>query len=178
VNILALDLGTQTGLCFNQGEDSIVHGNWTLATKKEVSIIHRDHADRELDPRIPRFFQRLSGLVAVAPVAIRQSPLIHHIIFEDVEFASTLRQCQLWSSYRTVVWMVAHLHNIKCSCVPVKTLKKFATGSGHAEKDDMRRALERRKTFKHRVPNLTEDEVDATFLWIWAKNYLEHKVIE
>lgn len=170
MNILAIDLGTKTGLCFNRGTEPVVIDHWTLATAKEIHQWHETHKDRELDPRIPRLFARLSALIDGAG--------IHQIVFEDVEFAKTLRQCQLWSSFRTVVWMVAALKSLPCHCVPVQTLKKFATGSGFAEKEAMGRALLKRKTFKHRVPNLTDDEIDATFIWIWAMQYLEHKLIE
>lgn len=174
MNIIALDLGVNTGVCWNPVHGQVTSVAWQLATAKETKMIHMKRLDRTLDPRIVRFWALLEALIR--PYGLGASSPYGLIIFEDVEFAKSLRQCQLWSSFRTVVWMTAHLHSIACQCIPVGTLKKFATGNGHAEKPDMRKALENYATFKHRVNDMTDDEVDATFLWIWANQHHNQKM--
>ena len=63
-------------------------------------------------------------------------------MFEDVGFVSTRMQTQLWATLRTAIWG-ASLGNpdVRIFCVPVTTLKQFATGNGHVQKVQMAQAL-------------------------------------
>jgi hypothetical protein len=56
-------------------------------------------------------------------------------------------------------------------CVPVSTLKKFATGSGAADKKMMQTALFRMHP-EFKTANLDENAIDAIWILQWAKTNL------
>ena len=159
--ILALDLGTLTGLSYNpDGTDSVQVNTHTLATKEEIAAWGRNRMRRRCDPRILRFADVLNGL----------SPKPDIVVFEDVEFSTYTLQTQLWSSLRTTVWLTFGRSTI-LECVPVTTLKKFATGSGAADKAAMLAAL-KRKFPQIKVVGLDDNAIDSLWLWIWATENL------
>lgn len=157
-DVLAIDLGTSTGWCYNRGNTTF-QGSWTLATAREIGEWGRNRLRRRKDPRIERLCKHLDSLGS-----------FDMVVFEDVEFGSTVFQAHLWAGLRSSVWLCAKAAITEC--VPVGTLKKFATGNGHATKGSMFRALERQH------PNLAgglannDDAVDAAWLWVWAKERL------
>lgn len=152
--MLALDLGTITGVAHNlYGEPRAE--SWPLATDKEVNIWGKARLTRRCDPRIFRLWNKLLSLSGKPDL----------VLFEDIQFSSTTYQCQLWSSFRTTVWLAFGLGTV-FDCVPVGTLKKFATGHGGATKPMMEAAL--RKTGRWAVDNLDDNAVDAAWLFEWA----------
>lgn len=159
MNILALDYGTRTGYCYGSDPSKLDCGTWVLGTPKEIKSWGKERLTRRCDPRV----SRLAGF-------IRKFPLADYIVFEDVQFASSTYQVQLWSSLRAVVWM-DYPPGTTFECVPVSTLKKFATGSGSADKSFMRTAFLNRcvtlgiKNFDE----LDDNAIDAAFIWLWAK---------
>lgn len=158
VRILGLDLGTDTGIAFYDNS-TITSQTWKLGTPKEIREWGRNRATRRGDPRILRFYEKLENeVVSCCPDAI---------VFEDVCFSTYTLQTQLWSSFRAVVWLIASKYDKICECVPVSTLKKFATGHGGATKEMMQARL---IEFKNR--KLTDDEVDAIWVIKWAINRL------
>lgn len=158
MNILALDLGTRMGWCCNEGS-TIGHAAFTLATDRQLREDKKDRFNRRSDIRIQNFFKWLASIKA------NQKPDV--VVFEDVEFASSTYQVQLWSSLRTAVWISFPRDKYIVDCVPVGALKKFATGSGSANKEAMRKYLRDPRFDK---PTLLDDnEVDAIWLWIWAE---------
>jgi Holliday junction resolvasome RuvABC endonuclease subunit len=159
VKILAIDLGTHTGVACNFDLWTPREMTWDLATPKEVTAWGKQRLTRRCDPRITRFKVFLQAL----PV----SPDL--VVFEDVEFSTYTKQTQLWSSFRTVIWVVFGGRAV-IDCVPVTTLKKFATGSGNADKAMMRYAM-----FKHYPdtdPNLDNNAIDALWILKWAEKNL------
>jgi Holliday junction resolvasome RuvABC endonuclease subunit len=157
MNILALDLGTSTGWAFNNGE-IFECGTWLLASDKEVATWGKDRSRRRCDPRVLRLHATL--------VMLQDKHDFAHVVFEDVQFGSTTYQTQLWSSFRAAVWLGIPAARIEC--VPVGTLKKFATGSGSATKEMMMASLARTDKHLFNKP-LDDNAVDAIFLWKWAK---------
>lgn len=163
-NVLALDLGTKTGFCFNQtGNGDPRAGTLCLATTKELKTAKLARLDRRCDFRIVTF--RDWVLDTVNRFGIRV------IVFEDVQFSKFTLQTQLWSSLRGALWTVP---DVFFECVPVSTLKKFATGSGWAQKEDMKRAFDRYDLtpFKRPENDLDDNGIDATFIWLWAMKNL------
>jgi len=156
-SILALDLGTKTGWAIER-DGKIESGTWVLATPKEIAAWGRDRKRRTDDPRIHRLCSNLD--------------ILGHfdlVIYEDVLFSTTTFAVQLWASLRASVWLCARKNIIEC--LPVGSLKKFATGRGSADKADMEIAL------KKYHPNLWtkgigDDTVDALWLLIFAKQNL------
>lgn len=186
MNILALDLGTQTGwalwlsrkaLGVLSPVEELRLGTERLATPKEVTAWGKIRMTRRADPRISRLHKFLTEG--------------HHsfgfdwIIFEDVTFATSQYQTQLWASLRSAAWLTTTPNRLapQFECCPVTTLKKFATGKPGAKKEDMARALVATDSrFKldggkviDQIDGATIDDnaVDALFLLKWGKNILK-----
>jgi hypothetical protein len=101
---------------------------------------------------------------------LRALPTPDLVVFEDVQFSTYTKQAQLWPSWRTVVWLTFSGRSI-IDCVPVATLKLFATGYGQADKALMEKKL---KALHPEIPcdNLGDDAIDAIWIWLWAKHNL------
>lgn len=160
--ILGLDLGTDTGVAFFDGK-AIAATNWKLGTAQEIKRWGQTRQTRRGDPRVFRFFDALNKVV------VQYNPSV--IIFEDVLFSTYRLQAQLWSSFRTVVWLVASRANKICECVSTSGLKKFATGHGGADKPMMKAALFKQYP-EFKAQDLSDDAVDAIWLVLWGKQHL------
>lgn len=173
-DILALDLGTNVGFAYNMG-DSFHCGTWTLASTKRLREQKKTRTNRRQDIRIIELYQMVKSLSIASAFDC--------IVFEDVQFSSSTAQTQLWSSLRAAVWIAAFGSNTLVECVPTGTLKKFATGSGSAKKEQMGIALCRRfsefrtadsKVFRG-LQELDDNAVDAIWLWKWGQTNLSRK---
>lgn len=154
MNILALDLGTSTGFAWNKG-DEFFCGTWRLSALKEVRQWGRERKTRTDDPRIERLCTHIGALGE-----------FDIVVFEDIQFASYTYQVQLWSSLRAAAWLCAHTSRFEC--VPVATLKKFATGNGAADKGGMSDFLKVRHPEIWK-PTMDDNAVDAAWIWLWSK---------
>lgn len=161
MNVLALDLGTDTGWATNAPEFRC--GTWKLATTKEIRDWGRQRMTRRRDWRTAR----MKGFVEAT------IPAPDLIIFEDVQFASSTLQVQLWASLRTAVWLsFLNYPRMIFECVNVSKLKKFATGHGNATKEMMEAALFRKyPELKNKV--VGDDAVDAVWLLKWAEAHIK-----
>lgn len=158
MNILALDLGTDTGYAYGNTSDPRPQvGHWTLATPEEITRWGKTRITRREDPRISRLFDLLGSF----------RPTL--VVFEDVQFQTFTKQTQLWSSLRAAVWLA--FRDKVIDCVDVSTLKKFATGHGFADKVQMIDALLKLSPGIGGA-TLTHDEADAAWLWYWAKKHI------
>jgi Holliday junction resolvasome RuvABC endonuclease subunit len=163
--ILALDLGTSMGAAFNFPADhpptAITH---ILGTAKEIAEWGKTRFNRRLDPRVTRMFTWVWQALTTRGYDI--------LIFEDVCFSSSTQQTQLWSSFRGALWCAASMvPRVSVECVHTGTLKKFATGHGGATKEMMASSLYRLSP-QWKSANLSDDAVDALWLWQWAKQHL------
>src|SRR5664279_1154059 len=158
VKILTFDLGTHTGVAWNYGPPPWAK-TWHLARPKEVTAWGKQRLTRRCDPRI----DRLRTLLQTFPI----NPDL--VVFEDVEFSKYTKQTQLWASFRTVI-RVEFSWRTMIECVPVATLKKFATGSGVADKDRMKAAMF--KQYPDTDPNLDDNAIDALWILKWAEKNL------
>lgn len=161
MDILGLDLGTRTGYCYNRGT-SLFCGTWELATAKEITAWGKDRKRRTGDPRIHRLCSNLSILEYFDAVA-----------FEDVEFSTYTAQTQLWAGLRSAIWLCARAGITEC--IPVKTLKRFATGHGGATKEAMAKAFSRERgplSLTRDISLLDDNAIDAYFVWKWATKTL------
>lgn len=164
-NILALDLGTNCGFCYNIGAVQF-QGTWKLATDKELRAARANRLDRRADIRVTNFFQILKTSTGFNS--------FDHVVFEDVRFHTSLAQSQLWSSLRAAVWIAFRPETIEA--VDVGTLKKFATGSGSANKDAMKNYLLARFP-EHCFASMDDNAVDATWLWLWGRTNLSKEKV-
>lgn len=166
MNALALDLGTKTGYAYNRGGQFFA-GTWTLASAKEVTAWGKVRLTRRNDPRIDRLCEAISGL---------GNDAFDAIVFEDVQFVSTTFQAHLWAGLRSAIWLCGLANHF--DCVPVATLKKFATGNGGATKQAMAKAFFCGQGYRSYFPDtrnlshLDDNGVDACWLWIWAQKNL------
>lgn len=157
MNILALDLGTITGYAL--GMQRPIAGSKLWAEDDELKQARKNRMDRRCDLRVKRFFDWLTtGIPRTANL----------VVFEDVEFAHSRMQAQLWASYRTAVWLAFSAEIIEC--VPVGTLKKFA-GHGGANKEAMLRFLNKQHP-EIETEGMDDNAIDACWLWLWAKENL------
>lgn len=173
--ILALDIASATGWAHNS-QGNVELGTWQLSTPAEVRRWGQQRMTRRNDPRVLRLFQHLQ---------LNFKPDV--VVFEDVQFQSYTQQCQLWSSLRAAVWLAFDTAHVEC--VPVQTLKQFATGHGGATKSMMMSAAVRdsnnrfivRDVKNGEVVNLTDtldgkliddNAIDAYHLFRWAQRNL------
>lgn len=158
MRILALDLGTNTGIAHNLN-GGLEASTVTLATDTEVTQWGKKRLTRRCDPRMQRLYKILSAF-----------PIPDIVVFEDVQFLSYTKQTQLWASFRATAWLA--LGN-KCyiECVDVTTLKKFATGHGGATKEQMAAALYRQQP-ELKKAGLDDNAIDAIWLFSWAMKNL------
>lgn len=181
MRVLALDFGTNTGYAHGAAGELSDCGTWLLAAPKQITQQAKLRFDRKLDRRIPTLYEHVS--------ALHRTQQFGFVCFEDVQFSSTTKQTQLWSSFRAVVWLWAALNNVLIDCCPVGTLKLFATGHGGATKEMMAKHLLRGnpKFFLaagcphvqyHSVvgPKILDDNaVDAVHLFNWSQSILKNK---
>lgn len=174
MKILALDLGTKTGYAIDAGDYPVSCGTKELASKKNLAYQKKLRMDRRGDIRFTVLVTWLEHLW--------RDFQPEFVVFEDVQFSKTTQQSHLWATWRAAVWLMAINHNVVIECCPVGTLKKFATGSGKAEKSDMARYLTQNPRFKmvkgeivDTVTGLSLDDnaVDALHLLNWAKSILK-----
>lgn len=166
MNILALDLGRLTGWAYDF-DSSIQFGTWELAKESELRSARKLRLDRRLDPRIVSFLAHLNE--SARPYLSSCSWLV----FEDVRFAESTAQCQLWASFRGALWAFADRYDIRVDCLETGKLKMFTTGRGDATKEAMEAYARRRwpDCFRNN-PFLRPDDnaVDALCLLKWAKS--------
>jgi Holliday junction resolvasome RuvABC endonuclease subunit len=169
-----LDLGTKTGYAsLIDGREA--SGTWVLAKPSELHKEKVNRLDRRNDIRITRLFDLISSYHATAR--------FDWAFFEDVNFLSTQLQAQLWASLRAAVWLNGRDGSLQIDCVPVGTLKKFATGNGSATKDMMAHALRctvfktgvKSRPFKFELNGveIDDNEIDAKHLLNFAKQKLK-----
>ena len=129
---LAVDLGTHTGWALMTGGKIIDSGTELLASDEELEQQREEAKERTSDMRFGRILDFVEGKVAAG---------VDRIVFEDVIFAGSQAQTQLWSSLRTAIWLAGRDAKVSIHCVAVATLKRFATGNGAARKPDLARPL-------------------------------------
>lgn len=184
--ILALDLGTTTGYCLGTSEGGKINpwdfliGSQRWGAPKEVKQWGKERWDRRLDPRLTRFNQWLYGPTCTG---------VDIVVFEDVEFMHGRKQAQLWSSFRTAVWLRFSSGTL-VECVSTGKLKMFATGKGNAQKGDMVQAAIKKSAgdtlirrfglakpvdymidLKNKT-SLDDNAADAFHLFLWANQNL------
>ena len=166
LNVLAIDIGTNMGLTYRCPHDGLVCETRKLASPKEITEFGKSRLSRRCDPRIKRCFDIVS--------ALHERLVFDVVCIEDVLFASSTYAVQLWSSLRAAVWLACQQRPVPgpyFEAVPVATLKKFATGSGSADKDQMLTAAKRKKLLDD-FDGLDDNAVDSLHLFDWANQNL------
>lgn len=163
MKILALDLGTHTGFALEADDYPLACGTFELG------------GPARNNPSMDMRFFRLLGWIEGICTSFRPDK----IVYEDVQFVKSRLQAHLWATWRAAVWLAAWKHNITVACCPTGTLKKFATGDGHADKIAMARALAMNPRFIRvndgvidavTKATLDDNAVDALHLLRWAQS--------
>lgn len=175
MKILAIDLGTTTGWAIREGNGKLAAGSQLLATERQLAAQRKIRGDRRGDMRILALWEFLEDMDETEP--------FDTIVFEDVQFVRSTAQAHLWASFRTTIWLYAHLHSLTVECLATGKLKIFATGCGSATKEMMAAWLVKKHPEIARfydgatriVGNdaiLDDNAVDATHLLLWAEQVL------
>jgi len=157
---LSLDLGTRTGYAVTEASGKLVcSGTILLASPKELQVQRIDRQDRAFDIRFARLRQFIREINHSYPLTI--------CAFEDINFFTSTSQLQIWTSLRCTIWAFRGNRKIpQIIPVPVGTLKKFACGTGHADKTAMRQALKSKPKGlpPEKISAMDDNEIDAIWL--------------
>lgn len=125
--VLALDLGTTMGFAIRHVDGRVASG--TLKFESDA----REHWGR----RFLKFRRWLTDVKASAGGEIES------VIYERVDFGRDLLAVKVYAGFEAVLCLWAEHFQIPYRGIAPATLKKFATGSGRAEKQDVMFAVER-----------------------------------
>lgn len=176
MRLLGLDFGTKTGWASGERAGFPASGTWVLATSKQLQMAKKLRLDRRADIRVMALLLCLEKEFLARP--------FQWLVYEDVLFQSSRAQTQLWASFRGAVWAFCHRFDVQPECLNTSSLKKFATGNGHADKTDMARALCKAEppvytlgahggVLDGRTGEILDDNcVDATHLLRWGLQHL------
>lgn len=121
MNILALDLGTATGFAIYNGE-SIISGTTKLRHSKSASGL--------------RFLNFRNWLIDTI-----KTHRINEIYYERVYRHCGTEAGHVYGGFLYHLAAVVEELNVKCTGIPVTTIKKLTTGNGKATKEDMMKAV-------------------------------------
>lgn len=128
MNILSLDLGTDTGWALSPGAGAIVSGTWR---NKGRNARYEGGGMRYL-----RFRQQLEELHAAAPIGA--------VYFEEVRRHRGTDAAHVYGGMLATLtaWCEAQVPKIPYEGVPVGEIKKHLTGKGNADKPAMIAAVQ------------------------------------
>lgn len=119
VNILALDLGTKLGWAVRARDGKVWHGTEVFTPRKSWTPGQRWLRARSF----------LTDLI------VRHQATV--IAYEDVKRHMGTDAAHAYGAFLCIVQMVADSHRATLQPVGVKTIKKYWTGNGNADKDAM-----------------------------------------
>ena len=148
MKILAIDQATATGWAVVEGNGQIVaSGVWRLADNKRTG--------ESRGMRYLRFWKHLEDSISTY-----QPRLICH----EQTLLRGGAATEIANGLKAFILASAEFHGIDVSCVHTTELKRWATGSGRAEKPDMIRAAVRLSGW----PVTDDNEADAILIGLWA----------
>lgn len=163
---LALDLARKTGWAVLSSDGKIIDsGTLFLSTPAEDDAQRKICGERFYDKRFEKLVRFIQEKV--------QDYGIERLVFEDVQFATSTMQVQLWTALRGSIWTCVFQNPaLKSFAVSVKTLKKFASDHGDAAKDGMLEALipiwgSVSDSSRH-TDMMDDNEVDAIWMALYA----------
>jgi Holliday junction resolvasome RuvABC endonuclease subunit len=159
-NILALDLGTQTGWALRQAS-GVISGSVGFAANKlaggRSAACGRSAASYGM-----RFLKFRNWLVGMF-----QKHQVDLVIFEDVRNHAGVYAAHAYGGFLAHMMAVCEEMHVPYRGFGVKTIKKFITGNGNAGKQDVIKAIEA-KGYKP----VDDNEADAIALLLLAESEL------
>ena len=140
MRILAIDPGTKCGWALS----GVVSGTWDLGVQRHES-------------GGMRFVRLRRHLEKLLPLDL--------IVYEEVHRHLGTHAAHIYGGIIAIIQSFGEDHGIEFRGCPVGTLKKFSTGSGRANKDDMAGAAKR--FFPH-AAIVDDNHADALCLLAWA----------
>lgn len=148
-NLLAIDLGTTTGFCYNQGKDIISDTKNFKPKRYEGGGM-----------RYFRFEKWLKAILEEGKPA--------YVYFEEVRAHNGVNAAHIYGGFMSSVSRICEEFKIPYSGVAVGTIKKHISGRGDASKDRVKQAVELLLGIKPKDDN----EADAIAIWHYAKEIL------
>lgn len=145
VVVLALDLGTKLGWAVRARDGAVWHGTEAFTPRKNWTPGQRWLRARSF----------LTDLIVRHQVTV--------IAYEDVKRHMGTDAAHAYGAFLCIVQMVADSHRATLQPVGVKTIKKFWTGNGNADKD----AMKAQATVRGFKPD-TDNDADALAILHWA----------
>lgn len=122
MNILALDLGTTTGFAIGEAKN-VLSGTWDLKPSRGDGG----------GMRFVKFRARLAELRKTMPFGA--------VFYEEVRKHRGTAAAHVYGGLQAVLTAWCEENNIPYEAVPVGTIKKYATGKGNADKEQMKEAV-------------------------------------
>lgn len=147
-NILALDIGTQTGWalsCVSTDTKQLDSGMQKFTTKK------KEHSAL----RWMRFKAWVNQMIS--------EKNIHAVYYERVMNHAGIRAGHCYGAFEAIIEVACYTHNCEITGIGVGTIKKFATGKGNASKQEMVHAA-----YEAGFAVRGDDEADAIHLLRYA----------
>lgn len=154
MNVLALDLGTKCGFAMltqKKAGPLFDSGVWNLAPSRFSSA----------GTRFTKFKQQLLGVLDAYEFDL--------LVFEEVRAHVAVDAAHIYGGLLAVMQVVALEKGLEYQGVPVGTIKKHATGNGHAKKPEMIKAA---NVFYRSVDVKDDNHADALCLLNYALNKL------
>jgi Holliday junction resolvasome RuvABC endonuclease subunit len=149
MRVIGLDPALKTGWAIND-DTGIRYGTWDIDANNPA---------RNLAYRLLEMTARVEYLLA------SENPDV--VVYEQVQFVRSMSQVTLSAMWRGIIVLQSAKRGIRVEGVPVGTLKKFATGSGKADKAMMIDAA------RHEIWDtdavLSSDEADAILLAVYGR---------
>ena len=151
--VLGLDAASSTGWCVMHPKGAVIEvGHEKFAPPKTGrKTIPDDHPGGR--------FQQLHIFLR----AVIQKHGITHIAYEEPGGGAGRYALLLEAGMRGVIYCLAAFYQIRIYSIAPGTLKKYATGNGHADKEEMSIVL----GGCHEIYLNQDDEVDAAWLALW-----------
>ena len=149
MRIIGLDLGTTTGFAFTEGESVVPQQTGT------INLANKRHENGGM--RYIRFKGFLKDITDGVLVAKSKSDAV--IFYEEVVFHRGADAAHVYGGWLAILHSYCDERGIAYSGVPIGTIKKRATGSGRANKEDMIRAAR-----KEWGTTMTHDQADAAWV--------------
>ena len=149
MRIVGLDLGTTMGFAFTDSEHLLTHqtGTMNFANKR-----HENGGMRFI--RFKKFLEEVTDGVSIAK---GEAECV--IFYEEVVYHRGADAAHVYGGWIAVLQSYCDERGIAYSGVPIGTIKKRATGSGRANKQDMVRA-----SMREWGVEMTHDQADAAWV--------------
>jgi len=147
--ILALDLGSVTGVCVGTAGGSALCGSWRMAPGAGAEV--------------GEFFASFQGYLLGALVTHRPSLIAFEAPWLGPHLATNMHTARRLLGMPAIVEMHAHMQKIDCVEVPPASARKVFTGSGKANKTEVQHWAARRG-----FGAANHHEADACAVWFFA----------